>query len=82
MITYERVTYKPEGAERSTTIILRDPVESSALGGTLSGIEVNREAQEVAPRGVDERRHIISLELISKRTPLKQNLTYGLLEPA
>jgi hypothetical protein len=65
------------------TLILRDPQESRLLGvTTLVGIEVDKFDVEVAPRGVDERQHIIEEAIITRRTPLKMNRTYGELEPA
>ena len=60
---------------------MRNPVEIDFLGSkALTGIEVDAEGSEVAPRGVDERRLLIGLDLISKRTPLHWNLHYGKLE--
>lgn len=88
MTTYERVRYKDfrvrwDGKKlRDTrTIILMNPVEVEFMGApALSGVEVNREGEEVAPRGVDERRHIIGLDVITKRTQLVMNNHYGILE--
>lgn len=85
MSTYERVRVVPDGAStgpsrsRPFTVILRDPVVS---GPFLTGIEVDREGDEVAPKGVDERRHIIMVDLVTKRTPLVMDrLTATLVEP-
>jgi hypothetical protein len=81
--TWERVTYRPEGATRSKTIILRDPKVLGKVGGDftiLTGLEVNKEDEEVAPPGVDRREHIISFVLVRRRTPLRMNLKYGELE--
>lgn len=65
------------------TLILRDPQESRLLGiTTLVGVEVDKFDNEVAPVGVDERRHIIEEAAITRRTPLTMNRTYGELEAA
>lgn len=83
MTTFERVTYRPVG-ERARTIYLRDPQVSgsaeSLIGEFLTGIEVDREGTELAPKGVDERRHVISLPLVTRRVPVRVDLTYGTLE--
>lgn len=67
------------------SVILRNPSEG-VLGGvpTLTGIEVNAQDEEVTGRGakIDERRHIVALKLISKRTPMVMNKKYATLEPA
>lgn len=81
MTTYERITYKPEGAQRARSVILRNPVRSDKLpGGTTSGVEVKADGEEVYGPKFDERVHIISDPLILKRVPLKMNLHYGRLE--
>jgi hypothetical protein len=83
VITYERVTYRPEGAKRSRTIYLRNPREITLMGhAALTGVRVNRETEEVAARGVDEEIHVITADLITKRTPVRVNLKYGTLEAA
>lgn len=77
MTSYERI--RVDGK----TLILRDPKEITFLGvPALSGIEVDREGDEVAPRGVDMNQHVIQLALITRRTPLVMNLHYGTLEDA
>lgn len=48
--------------------------------GMLWGIEVNREGDEVIPRGADERLHLIDLLAITKRIPMTMNPHYGELE--
>jgi hypothetical protein len=78
MTRYERVTYRPAGATRSQTVILRDVRELDAIPA-ITGIEVDRHGDDVAPRGVDERRHIIAMELISRRRELRWDLHYGVL---
>jgi hypothetical protein len=78
--TYERVTYLPLDARRSRTIYLRNPYEVQLLGmPVLCGDEVNREADEVAPRGVDTRRHMIDCTLVRRRTPVRLDRHYGVL---
>lgn len=79
MMAAERVTYRNErGVAR--TIYLE---QVSEVGGQLlTGIEVDKQGEEVAPRGVDERRHFISLELVTRRTPVRMNNIYGEYEDA
>lgn len=76
---YERVTYRQDG--RTRTIYLHRPTvgghADGLLGEFLTGIEVNIQGDEVAPRGVDERRHIISLELVTKRIPMVMDNIFG-----
>jgi len=75
MVKYERIRFD------NKTVILRDSHEVEFMGTKcLSGIEVNNEGEEVASRGVDERKHIIELSLITKRTSLVMNNHYGILE--
>lgn len=77
-MTYERVTYQDENRKR--TIYLRDPREIQFLGSpALTGVRVNKETDEVAPRGVDEVRQIITMDLVSKRTPMVVSRHYGWL---
>ena len=74
MTNTERVTYRPEGARRARTIYLEGVRET---GNLLTGIEVNREGDEVSGKGFDERRHIISLELVVRRVPVVMDNLYG-----
>lgn len=77
--TYERVTYRPEG-ERARSIYLHRPlVLENDLGKPtfLTGVEVNREGDEVAGKGFDERRHLIDLELVIRRVPMRMDMYYG-----
>lgn len=75
--TYERVRVQ------GRTIILKNPAETQFLGApALTGIEVNREGDEIAGRGADERRHIIALTEITRRTPLVMDDRYGELTEA
>jgi hypothetical protein len=73
------VTYRPEGAGRSRTIYLQDVSE---IGSMLTGVEVDKAGDEVSGKGFDERRHVISLELVSKRVPMVMDNIYGELEEA
>lgn len=71
--TYERVSYREESGKRHT-VILQNPTEA---GPFLTGVEVGKDGDEIAPRGFDERRHFIALELVTKRTPLVMDKIYG-----
>jgi hypothetical protein len=76
-VTYERVRVA------GRTLYLRDPREKTLLGKpVLTGIEVNREGDEIASGGADERCRVIDLSLVSHRTPVALDRTYGTLEPA
>lgn len=70
---YERVTYRTEDG-RARTIYLHRPAVS---GPFLTGIEVNREGDEIADRGYDERRHLIATSLVVKRLPMVMDRVYG-----
>jgi hypothetical protein len=48
----------------------------------LRGTEVDREGDEVAGRGFDERVHLIEKACVVRRTPLRMNPKYGELEEA
>lgn len=74
---YERVTYRPEGG-KARTIYLESP---TVVGDLLTGIEVNREGDEIAPRGYDERRHLIALALVTRREAMVMDRIYGELVP-
>lgn len=76
MSKYERIVYWPEGAKRARSVILRTP---KTCGSFTTGIEVDRTGDEVAPPGVDERRHIIANALITRRQPMAMDLHYGIL---
>lgn len=74
MTTYERVRFDGK------TVILMNPKEIKFLGHPcLSGIEVDIEGREIAPRGVDERQRIIFFDLITRRTPLVMDKMYAVL---
>lgn len=73
MSAYERVTFCPEAGKRKTVLLRRPTV----AGELLTGIEVNDQGDEVAPRGVDERRHVISLDLVCKRVPMEMDNHFG-----
>jgi hypothetical protein len=76
--TYERVTYRPQGG-RSQSVFLRNPVTG---GMFLTGIQVDKEGDEIAPKGFDERRLMIELDLIVNREPFVMDKIYGELVPA
>lgn len=78
MTRYERVRFEADGRRRS--VILRLSEEPPA--GFLAGIEVDRFGEEVAPRGIDERLHLIQREAVLSRTPLRMNNHYAELEEA
>lgn len=79
MTTYERVRVVPDDGTKPFTVILRDVTTSERF---MTGIEVDHEGDEVAGRGADERRHLISIDLVTKRTPLVMDrLTARLVEP-
>lgn len=85
MTTWERVRFENDDDGRAHTVILRDPHETTFMNTPcLSGIEVDEENDELVPRGltVDQRYRVIQLDLIIKRTPLKMNNHYGMLEDA
>ena len=48
----------------------------------LTGIEVDREGIEVYGRKFDERRHMISVSLVTDRVLMKMDNTYGHLVEA
>jgi hypothetical protein len=75
---YERVTYRPEG-ERARTIYLENP---EVRGELLTGVQVKADGDEVSGKGFDERRHIISLELVTSRVPMRMDNIYGELVEA
>ncbi len=78
--TYLRVRYLDDNTRK--TVILMDPTDVLVAGfECLSGTEVGKDGNEIAPPGVDHRRRIIANMLIYKRTPLVMNNHYGELEP-
>ena len=75
MIGTSRVTYREEGAKRSRTMYLKNPVEVRFMGAlALMGAEVDREQAPL------HRNHIVQLELVTKRTPVVMSKFYGRLE--
>jgi hypothetical protein len=76
MSTFQRITYRPEGATRARNVILKNVTTDH---GYLRGIEVNKEGDEVTKPGVDERVHLIEQDLVTKRTPLRMDNHYGTL---
>lgn len=85
MTSYERVTYKPEGAKRARTVILQSPQEITLAGSpTLVGIEVDKDGYALLgadPQAPIERRHVISLALVAKRERVVMDRTYGEFVP-
>lgn len=76
MIAYARVR------AGSLNVILRDPSEIHAFGvDCLTGIEVDRHGTNVGTDEVSERRHVIQLATITRRTPMQMSNQYGTLEP-
>lgn len=74
----ERVTYRTErGGTR--TIYLQDAKESHSeqLGELLSGVEVDKEGDEVHGKGFDERHHLISLDAVIRREAVVMDKIYG-----
>lgn len=47
---------------------------------TISGIEVDREGEEIVPVGYHNRLHVIERAAIRKMTELRMNHHYGMLE--
>lgn len=76
---YERVTYRPEGSRRSRKVYLHQP---AVVGAFLTGIEVDREGDEVAGPGYDNRRHVLDLGLVVSRESFVMDRIYGELVPA
>lgn len=85
--SYERITYRPEDENGnklpSRTIYMQDPKEITFKGvPALIGAEVEKDGTFAGTIEVSRRTHVIQLELVTKRTPMKMNMTYGELEPA
>lgn len=73
--SYERVTfYRSSGTRPRSTVYLRDV---SIADFTIGGTEVNRYGDDIVPKGHDSRYHIISKDLIVKRTPMRMDLHYA-----
>lgn len=69
-------TGKPK---RPASILLEVATESEKF---LSGYEVNREGERIfRPGKYDERLHVIDKAVITQRTQMRMNTTYGELEP-
>ena len=69
-MTYSKVYYKPEGAKRSSTVILVDPRKSDAF---TVGFEVDGEGD------LTDRFHLIDNKLVTKRVALVMDFTHGIL---
>ncbi len=89
MTTYERVTYR--AGQMARIVILEDPAETDTkFGRMLTGLEVDREGIRAEPDAATlraagaetgERRHVIALDVITKRAPLEMDLRYAWLVP-
>jgi hypothetical protein len=78
---YERVTYKPVGAKRATSIFLREPSEKIILGEShLVGSRATSDGSVWETKGCDERIYVIALDQILTRVPMRVSKRYGLLE--
>ena len=66
-------------SRRARTIYLADVsvTESPLLGELLTGIEVDRQGDDVSGSKFDQRRHIISTEVITRRVPVVMDKIYG-----
>ena len=74
---FERINYKPEGTRRSRWIVLETPTErKSPLGNVVIGQKVDTYGTHTGHT------YVISVELITKRTPMYRNQTFGRLERA
>ena len=71
MAVYEQITYKPEGATRSKTIILQNPTIDEKI---ISGEQVGKDGN------LKDTIHIISTDLVNKRRGMVMNNHYGALE--
>lgn len=82
---FERVTVQGHGQARKR-LLLRVTAETQPTkifpAGCLVGVEVDREGDEIAARGSDERRHVIDKIAILRRQPMVFSRTYGWLVPA
>lgn len=76
MNTYEKVRFND--GPRRRTVLLRN-VEATTF--FIIGVEVDDEGQPISGRGFDERKRIIGLDLIIKRTPMTVSMKYGTLQP-
>jgi hypothetical protein len=84
MSSYERVTYRPEGAKRARTVLLCG-VGTSMLAGEphLTGSECALDGDlRWINGGTTNRTHLITLSLVIHREPLRMDNTYGVLVPA
>jgi len=63
----------------ASPVILRVD-ERQQRPGFLVGYEVNKNGEDIAPRGVDERLHIIALDSVLWMRGMEWNLKYGELQ--
>lgn len=77
--TYHKVTL-----ENGKTIILQNlttvPFRLSLTGRAITGIEVNRNGDEISHAGFDERKHIISEDAVKSVREMRFSNRYGTLE--
>ncbi|MFA5377928.1 MAG: hypothetical protein WC455_19415 [Dehalococcoidia bacterium] len=67
--------------ENGKTVILREPKSITVQGKPgWSGIEVNKEGDDIIPRGATERLHMIQETAIINAIPMAMNNKYGELE--
>lgn len=78
-MSYQRVTYKPESAARSRSVILKNPVTA---GWAIRGVEVDHDGVNIGDAAVSERIHLIDLSLVSRRTAMVMDNHYGMLVEA
>ena len=83
MSTYQRVTYRPEGAGRSVTVYLENPsVTTVGIKGIpkpvvlLTGKGVDKEGNQT------DKSYVIEASLLRKQTWMTYNIFYGELEEA
>ena len=74
---FAKVRYRPEGATRSRSILLKDHAVSEMLGAQhLTGGEVDRNGCTL------DHIHIITMSLVQSVTPVVMNKYTGRFEPA
>jgi hypothetical protein len=67
--------------ESGRVILLRNPKRITVQGQPgWTGIEINREGDEIVPRGATERLHMIQESAIVSATRMRMNNKYGELE--
>lgn len=77
MTSYERITFIEKPGHCPRIIILQVTKETPLL---LMGVEVDKNGDEVTRGKADIIRHIISKDMLAKRTKMAMSLMYGWLE--